>query len=112
MKQSTLKKQITEQVAELKGYQYKDTWYCIWQNVLPNGGTRLTPQGFIILGTELGIEFWNITTKDLTLKHLWEFENKLKCPYYIMPKTLVVFDERTAVELSLYQDNLDLYFNN
>lgn len=112
VKKSILKKQITEHVAEQKGYNYKDTWYCIWQNVLKDGGLRLTPQGFIIFGTELSIKFWNIRTQDLTLRHLLEFENRLACPYYVMPKTLVVFDERTAVELSLYQDNLDLFFNN
>ena len=111
MKRFTLKKKITDYVAEQKGYTYKDTWYCIWQNVLSDGGMRLTPQGFIILGTELSVSFWSIRTPELYLKHLYEFDAQLYCPYYILQKTLAVFDERTAVELSLYQDNLDLYFN-
>ena len=98
-------------MSEQKNYNYKDTWYCLWQNVIEEGGLRLTPQGYIILSTELSLTFWSIPTPELYLRHLYEFDSRLECPYYILPKMLVVFDERTAVELSLYQGNLDLYFN-
>ena len=112
MKRSTQKKQITEYVAKEKGYNYKDCYFCIWHNVLPTGGLRLTPQGYLILSTELEFSFW--TTKistDLTLRILHDIEKKINCPYYLLSKTIVVFDERTAVELALFSNNLELYLN-
>jgi len=111
VKRSTLKKQITRQVSDHKGYDYKETWYCIWQNVLKEGGLRLTPQGFIIFGTELGIAFWKHELPKPTLQHLYQLDQKLQCPYYVIGKTLVVFDERTAVELSLYAGNIELFLS-
>ena len=110
-KKYTLKKKITKNISKQKGYTYKDTWYCIWQNVLKDGGMRLTPQGFIILGTELDIKFYSLPLIDSTLNHLLNLDKKLECPYYIMPKSLVVFDEKIAFELKLYGNDIDIYLN-
>ena len=112
MKQYTLKKQITDYVVEHKGYAFKEAWHCIWQNTLKDGGLRLSPQGFVILGTELGIEFYLINIQNLTLNYLYRFDQLLPCPYYLMPKTMALFSERTAVELALYQDNIGIYLEN
>jgi len=110
-KPSSLKEQITELVSKEKSYKYKETWFMIWQNVLPSGGLRLTQQGFIILGTELEIEFWTVHLEDKTLTDLLTLEKKLECPYYLFPKNLAVFSEKTAVELSLYANNIDIWLN-
>lgn len=112
MKQFTLKKQITDYVVEHKRYLFKEAWHCLWQNTQRSGGLRLTAQGFVILGTELAIEFHTIDIENLTLHHLYKFDRLLECPYYLMPKTLALFSERTAVELALYKDNIGIYLEN
>ena len=107
----SLKRQITDKVAEHRNIPYKVAWMQIWQNThRKDTSYRLRPEGFIALTKELDLEKWPIKSRVPDLRHLRAFEMTLNCPYYLTPQGMFVFSEEEAVLLSLYTDNLDIYF--
>jgi hypothetical protein len=82
------------------------TW---WRNIRPNGGMRLTDEGYRAL-TWADFEHWTVPVDDpkttMTKKMLLLLDRKLKYPYYIdiKKKHLVLFGSQEAMLATLYGD--------
>lgn len=82
------------------------TW---WHNLRPNGGLRLTDQGFKIFADILKLEQYQYqfpTDRYIDINLLLNLDRKLKCPYYINKRKsqIVFFGSKEAVLNSLYGD--------
>jgi len=82
------------------------TW---WQDIRPDGGLRLSPEGCVIF-IRLGITNYEFEIPPSTLARantLLILSNKLTCPYYIMMSKkprLLLFGSKEATMYSLYGD--------
>lgn len=74
---------------------------------------RLTDEGFKTLSGPLEIASYEISLDpdtEWTSQLLLHLDKMLDSPYYIQQKSLVVFREKTAVELILFGGNIQKYF--
>ena len=77
-----------------------------------NNGLRLTDLGYKVLVEQLGLKSYNITFPEETewnSKLILHCEKFLDSPYYIERKSLVVFKEKTAIELVLFSGDIQKY---
>lgn len=90
--------------------QFMPLW---WQNNRnkSSGGLRLTEQGIDIL-SEIGIETYDIPyPKDtpLTTQVIIFLDQFIDCPYYLTNRSIIVTNEKKAVELTLFSGDLRKY---
>ena len=83
----------------------------LWQNPRKKaqGGMRLTDEGFIIFTEKMDMKSYDIDfPKDFTLTNqvtIW-LDRFIDGPYYITKKSIVVFKEKTAVQLVLFSGDV------
>jgi hypothetical protein len=77
-----------------------------------NSGYRLTDAGYLMLTEKLGIKSYEISVPENTEWSsglLLKLDKFLDSPYTIHPKCIVVFKEKTAVELILFEGDIQRY---
>ena len=84
-----------------------------WKNTRNKGtgGLRLTDLGYDVIN-EIDLATYNIPyPKDLplTTQVIIFLDKFIDCPYYITPKSIIVTNEKKAVELSLFSGDLRKY---
>lgn len=77
-----------------------------WSNFKPDGGFRLSNEGFRIFCDVLELEHWQFELPPLNFKVILELDQKLSSPYYLQPRkrTLILFGSKEAMMASLYGD--------
>lgn len=92
--------------------KYKTRW---WMNPRSSNekSYRLTDEGFQTLSNLLEITSYEISLDpdtEWTSQLILHLDKMLDSPYYIQKSSLVVFREKTAVELILFGGNIQKYF--
>ena len=101
--------QILKQMPDHVRLSEEDALILWWQDIRPEGGLRLTPEGCVLL-KQLGIAAYEFDVPPSTparASTLLILNRKLTCPYYITigkkPK-LTLFGSKEATMYSLYGD--------
>lgn len=110
------KNSLTEQLVAQLPEPYKvsvetarTTW---WFNLRPNGGLRLTVQGFKVLTEQLDIKFYPYQIPDALIfnqQTILKLDRVLQNPYYIVtkknfPVAVLFFGSKEAMLVNLYGD--------
>ena len=98
-------------ISEVTLKQYMSEW---WQNTRAkeSGGLRLTDAGFEFIKNELDLATYDIPfPKDyeITTNTLIWLDQFITCPYYLYRHSIVVTDERKAMELHLFSGDIKKY---
>lgn len=86
----------------------------IWQNPRKKavGGQRLTDEGYKVFTEQMDIKSYDIDfPKEFTLTNqtvIW-LDRFIDGPYYITKKSIVVFKEKTAVQLVLFSGDVQKF---
>lgn len=86
----------------------------IWQNTRKKevGGNRLTDEGYRIFIEDLGIKSYSIEfPSELTITNqitIW-LDRFIDGPYYLTKKSIIVFKEKTAVQLILFSGDVQKF---
>ena len=91
--------------------QYISQW---WQNTRAKeqGGLRLTNAGFEFVRNELDLATYDVPfPKDfeMTTNTIIWLDQFITCPYYLFKNSIVVLDERKAMELHLFSGDIKKY---
>jgi len=93
--------------------KYKARW---WANLRSQNekSFRLTEEGFATLSTKLEISSYEVNLledTEWTTQLILHLDRMLETPYFLQKNSIVVFREKTAVELILFGGNLQKYFS-
>jgi hypothetical protein len=86
----------------------------LWQNPRKKsqGGMRLTDEGFTVFTEQMDMKSYDIEfPKEFTLTNqvtIW-LDRFVDGPYYITKKSIVVFKEKTAVQLILFSGDVQKF---
>jgi len=86
----------------------------VWQNPRKKdiGGLRLTDEGYTVFTEQMDIKAYDIEfPKEFTLTNqvtIW-LDRFIDGPYYITKKSIVVFKEKTAVQLILFSGDVQKF---
>jgi hypothetical protein len=75
-------------------------------------GLRLTDAGFLMMTEKLDVKSYSVKyppEMQWSSRLILDMDKYLNCPYYLEQKGIVVFREKMAVELILYEGNLQRY---
>ena len=100
-------KELDKSTDESTVKQYLPIW---WKNTREkdSGGLRLTEAGYETV-MEIGLATYDIPfPKDmvLTVQVIVFLDNYIDCPYYLFDHSIVVTNERKAVELTLFSGDV------
>lgn len=103
-------KQLNKSIDEATVKQYMPLW---WKNTRSKevGGLRLTDTGYELL-QEIELEVYDIPyppDMPLTTQVIIFLDQFIDCPYYITPRSIIVTNEKKAVELTLFSGDLRKY---
>jgi|TARA_A100001035_G_scaffold278124_1_gene276381 hypothetical protein len=104
-------KQKNIAISEVNLKQYMSDW---WQNTRAKetGGLRLTDTGYDFVRNELDLATYDVPfPKDfeLTTNTIIWLDQFITCPYYLHRNSIVVLDERKAMELHLFSGDIKKY---
>tara|TARA_B100001287_G_C22479099_1_gene433452 strand:+ start:302 stop:685 length:384 start_codon:yes stop_codon:yes gene_type:complete len=104
-------KQKNLAISEVTLKQYMSEW---WQNTRAKsqGGLRLTDAGYNFVRNELDLATYDVPfPKDfeLTTNTIIWLDQFITCPYYLFKHSIVVLDERKAMELHLFSGDIKKY---
>ena len=102
--------QLGKTPSELAVKEHMPLW---WKNsrTKAEGGLRLTEEGFDVL-SQLDIEVYDIPyPKDMpmTTQVIIFLDQFIDCPYYLTNRSMLVTNEKKAVELTLFSGDLRKY---
>jgi hypothetical protein len=85
-----------------------------WQNTRTKdtGGLRLTEDGYNHLANILELKEYEVPfteSVELSPQTIIFFDRFMDCPYYLTPKSITVFSEKTAFELYMFSDDIRKY---
>jgi len=103
-------KQLNRSTDSATVKQFMPLWWQNSRNKL-SGGLRLTEQGIDIL-SEIDIETYDIPyprDMPLTTQVIIFLDQFINCPYYLTNRSIIVTNERKAVELTLFSGDLRKY---
>ena len=114
-----IKQQLTKIVCDHLGVgidqdSYNKTYNSIWQNPRKRseGGLRLTDEGYSLFKEKLEMKSYEIEfPKELTITNqvmLW-LDRFIDGPYYFNKKSIIVFKEKTAVQLILFSGDIQKF---
>lgn len=103
-------KQLDKSIDEATVKQYMPLW---WKNVRTkaSGGLRLTEDGYNVL-KDLEIETYDIPyppDMPLTTQVIIFLDQFIDCPYYLTNRSIVVTNQKKAVELTLFSGDIRKY---
>lgn len=103
-------KQAGKAITEANLQEYMPIW---WQNTRSKeGGLRLTDEGFRFIKEELDLTTYDIPyPKDfeMTTQTIIFLDRFIDCPYYMDRKSIIVTDEKKALELHLFSGDIRKY---
>tara|TARA_B100001121_G_scaffold153405_1_gene134076 strand:- start:73 stop:456 length:384 start_codon:yes stop_codon:yes gene_type:complete len=104
-------KQKNIAISEVNLKQYMSDW---WQNTRAKetGGLRLTDTGYDFVRNELQLATYDVPfPKDfeLTTNTIIWLDQFITCPYYLHRHSIIVLDERKAMELHLFSGDIKKY---
>ena len=102
--------QLDKSTDETSVKQYMPIW---WQNTRSKdkGGLRLTDEGYKIL-QDIGLAVYDIPfppDMPMTTQVIIFLDQFIDCPYYITNRSIIVTNEKKAVELTLFSGDLRKY---
>jgi hypothetical protein len=81
---------------------------CWWSNTMPNGGFRLTAEGYAILSQYLAHPGWcfPVSREQLNTRMLLDLDQKVACPFYIDHRRgeIFLFGSSEAMMVKLHGD--------
>jgi hypothetical protein len=103
-------KELGKATSDANVKEYMPIW---WQNTRnkSGGGLRLTERGYKVL-LEIDLATYDIPyPKDMpvTTQVIIFLDQFIDCPYYITPRSIIVTNEKKAVELTLFSGDLRKY---
>lgn len=103
-------KELGKTTSEANVKQYMPLW---WQNTRnkETGGLRLTEEGFDIL-KQIDLAVYDIPyprDMPITTQVIIFLDQFIDCPYYLTNRSIVVTNEKKAVELTLFSGDLRKY---
>lgn len=104
-------KQLDKSVNESTVKEYSPLW---WQNtrVKNEGGLRLTDEGYRMLTEEIQLATYDVPYPpdfEFTTQTIIFLDKFIDCPYYIGHRSLVVTNEKKALELHLFAGDIRKY---
>jgi hypothetical protein len=114
-----IKRQLTEIVSKQLGWPMDEKTLeknhsIIWQNVRKKsqGGLKLTDTGFQIFKDLVGFKSYDVEfPKELVISNkvsIW-MDRFIDSPYYICKSSIVVFKEKTALQLILFSGDVEKF---
>ena len=103
-------KELNKSTSDMTVKEYMPLW---WKNnrAKETGGLRLTDDGYDIV-TQIDLRTYDVPfPKEFTLtaQSIIFLDQFITCTYYLTNKGVVVLDERTAVELTLFSGDVRKY---
>ena len=103
-------KELGKSTSEANVKQYMPIW---WQNTRnkETGGLRLTEEGFDVLN-QIDLAVYDIPyprDMPITTQVIIFLDQFIDCPYYLTNRSIVVTNEKKAVELTLFSGDLRKY---
>lgn len=103
-------KQLNKSVNDATVKEYMPLW---WQNTRTKGkgGLRLTEKGYEVI-KEIGLATYDIPypkEMPVTAQVIIFLDQFIDCPYYLTNRSIIVTNERKAVELTLFSGDLRKY---
>jgi hypothetical protein len=103
-------KELGKTTNDLAVKEYMPLW---WKNTRAKGksGLRLTDAGYEVL-EEIGLATYDVPyprDMPITTQVIIFLDQFIDCPYYITPRSIIVTDERKAVELTMFSGDLRKY---
>jgi hypothetical protein len=101
-------KHLNKSVNDVTMKEYLPLW---WKNTRDSGGLRLTDAGFDMLG-DLDLATYEVPyPKDMpmTTQIVIFLDKFINCPYYLTNRSIIVTDEKKALELHLFSGDLRKY---
>lgn len=103
-------KELGKATSEANVKQFMPIW---WQNVRTknSGGLRLTEEGYNIL-QQIDLATYDIPyprDMPITAQVIIFLDQFIDCPYYLTNRSIVVTNEKKAVELTLFSGDLRKY---
>ena len=103
-------KELGKSTNDVAVRQHMPLW---WKNTRNKGkgGLRLTDEGFEVL-SQIDLATYDVPyPRDMpvTTQVIIYLDQLIDCPYYITPRSIIVTDERKAVELTLFSGDLRKY---
>jgi len=104
-------KQAGKSITELAVKEYLPLW---WKNTRDKetGGLRLTDVGYEFIKEEIDLQTYEIPYPadfELTTNTIIWMDNFITCPYYLSNRSIIVTDEKKAMELSLFSGDVRKY---
>ena len=103
-------KELNKSTSDMTVKEYMPLW---WKNTRSKdaGGLRLTDDGYDIV-TQIDLRTYDVPFPKefvLTAQSIIFLDQFITCPYYLTNKGVIVLDERTAVELTLFSGDVRKY---
>jgi len=104
-------KQAGKSITELAVKEYLPLW---WKNTRDkeSGGLRLTDAGYEFIKEQIDLQTYEIPYPqnfELTTNTIIWMDNFINCPYYLSNRSIIVTDEKKAMELSLFSGDVRKY---
>ena len=113
-----LKYQLTVKIFQQLNDTEKNTidnlFLSVWKNTNHTNGLALTKTGLNYLAESLNLKQWKFSIPEITSGDVVMMDRYMIYPYYFVSqktnthKNLIIFDESTATQLLLYNNNLRL----
>jgi|SRR6056297_2058803 len=103
-------RELNKSISDATVKEYMPLW---WKNTRSKGtgGLRLTEDGYDVV-TQIDLRTYDVPFPKefvLTAQSIIFLDQFITCPYYLTNKGVVVLDERTAVELTLFSGDVRKY---
>ena len=104
-------KQLDKSINEVAIKEYMPLW---WQNTRSKdtGGLRLTDEGLRMVIEDIELSTYDVPYPvdfELTTQTIIFLDHFIDCPYYLTNRSIIVTNEKKAVELTLFSGDLRKY---
>ena len=105
---------IFQQLNDTEKTTIDNLFLSVWKNTNHTNGLALTKPGLNYLVESLDLKQWKFSIPEITSGDVVMMDRYMIYPYYLVSKktkthkNLIIFDESTATQLVLYNNNLRL----
>lgn len=103
-------RELNKTISDTTVSEYMPLW---WKNIRTKdfGGLRLTDDGYDVV-QEISLKTYEVPFPkefNITAQSLIFLDQFINCPYYLTKKGVILLNERTAVELTLFSGDVRKY---